>query len=159
MFAETLAGIALVKSAVDGIKSAILTARDVGEIADELDKLFTGEQQIQKKKQKRSSDPFSVGSVARETIDAKIAAEHRQEIATLVDLRFGHGTWQSIINERAKRLREHQEQEKQQRLAREKQQEELMIGVAVILGLLIATSVFAVLHITYGEGVPHRGQE
>ena len=150
MFAETLAGIALVKSAVDGIKSAILTARDVGEIADELDKLFTGEQQIQKKKQKRSSDPFSVGSVARETIDAKIAAEHRQEIATLVDLRFGHGTWQSIINERAKRLREHQEQEKQQRLAREKQQEELMIGVAVILGLLIATSVFAFLHITYG---------
>ena len=92
MFAETLAGIALVKSAVDGIKSAISTARDVGEIADELDKLFTDKQQIQKKKQKRSSDPFSVGSVARETIDAKIAAEHRQEIATLIVLRFGHGT-------------------------------------------------------------------
>ena len=66
MFAETLAGIALVKSAVDGIKSAIGTAR--------------------------------------ETIDAKLAAEHRQEIATLIDLRFGHGTWQSIINERAKPL-------------------------------------------------------
>ena len=106
MFAETLAGIALVKSAVDGIKSAIGTARDISEIADDIDKLFTGEQQIQKKKQKRSSDPFSVGSVARETIDAKLAAEHRQEIATLIDLRFGHGTWQSIINERAKRLRE-----------------------------------------------------
>ena len=112
MFAETLAGIALVKSAVDGIKSAISTARDVGEIADELDKLFTGEQQIQKKKNKKANDPFSVGSVARETIDAKIAAEHRQEIATLIDLRFGHGTWQGIINERAKRLREHQEAEK-----------------------------------------------
>ena len=147
MFAETLAGIALVKSAVDGIKSAISTARDVGEIADELDKLFTGEQQIQKKKQKRSSDPFSVGSLARETIDAKIAAEHRQEIATLIDLRFGHGTWQGIINERAKRLREHQEAERLQRLAKEKQQEELMIGAAVILGLLIVTGVFAFLYI------------
>ena len=150
MFAETLAGIALVKSAVDGIKSAISTARDVGEIADELDKLFTGEQQIQKKKQKRSSDPFSVGSVARETIDAKIAADHRQEIATLLDLRFGHGTWQGIINERAKRLREHQEAERLQRLAKEKQQEELMIGAAVILGLLIVTGVFAFLYIRYG---------
>ena len=150
MFAETLAGIALVKSAVDGIKSAISTARDVGEIADELDKLFTGEQQIQKKKQKRSSDPFSVGSLARETIDAKIAAEHRQEIATLIELRFGHGTWQGIINERAKRLREHQEAERLQRLAKEKQQEELMIGAAVILGLLIATGVFAFLYIRYG---------
>ena len=104
MFAETLAGIALVESAVDGIKVAISTAKDISEIADDIDKLFTGEQQIQKKKQMRSSDPFSVGSVARETIDAKLAAEHRQEIATLIDLRFGHGTWQSMINERATRI-------------------------------------------------------
>ena len=104
MFAETLAGIALVKSAVDGIKSAIGTARDISEIADDIDKLFTGEQQIQKKKQKRSRNPFTVGSVARETIEAKLAAEHRQQIATLIDLRFGHGTWQLIINERANRL-------------------------------------------------------
>ena len=149
MFAETLAGIALVKSAVDGIKSAIGTARDISEIADEIDKLFTGEKQIQKKKQKRSSDPLSVGSVARETIDAKLAAEHRQEIATLIDLRFGHGTWQSIIKERAKRLREQQKAEKQQRLAEEKHQEEMMIGAAVIVGLLIAVGVFAFLYITY----------
>ena len=147
MFAETLAGFALIKSAVDGIKSAIGTARDISEIADDIDKLFTGEQQIQKKK--RSSDPISVGSVARETIDAKLAAEHRQEIATLVDLRFGHGTWQSIINERAKRLREHQEAERQHRLAKEKHQEELMIGAAVILGLLIVTGVFGFLYIAY----------
>ena len=105
MFAETLAGIALVKSAVDGIKSAIGTAIDISEIGEDIDidKLFTGEKQIQKKKQKRSSDPFSVGSVARETIEAKLAAEHRQQIATLIDLHFGHGTWQLIINERAKR--------------------------------------------------------
>ena len=133
----------------DGIKSAISTARDVGEIADELDKLFTGEQQIQKKKNKKANDPFSVGSVARETIDAKIAAEHRQEIATLIDLRFGHGTWQGIINERAKRLREHQEAERLRRLAKEKQQEELMIGAAVILGLLIALGVFAFLYLKF----------
>ena len=104
MFAETLAGIALVKSAVNGIKGAISTAKDISEIAGDIDKLFTGEQQIQKNKQKRSSNPFTVGSVARETIEAKLAAEHRQQIATLIDLRFGHGTWQLIINERANRL-------------------------------------------------------
>ena len=105
MFAEKLAGIALVKSVVDGFKSAMGTARDTTEIADDIDKLFTCEQQIQKKK-KRFSNPFTVGSVARETTDAKLAAlaaEHRREIATLIDLRFCHGTWQSIINERAKR--------------------------------------------------------
>ena len=149
MFAETLAGIALVKSAVDGIKSAIGTARDISEIADDIDKLFTGEQQIQRKRIKKQNDPFSVGSVAKETIDAKLAQEQMYEVSQLVDLRFGHGTWQSIINERAKRLREQQEAEKQQRLAKEKHQEEMMIGAAVILGLLIATGVFAFLYITY----------
>ena len=107
MFAETLAGIALVKSAVNGFKFAIGTAREISEIADDINKPFTGEQQIQKKKQNKSSNPFTIGLVARETIDAKLAAlaaEHGQEIATLIDLRLCHGTWQSIINERAKRL-------------------------------------------------------
>ena len=104
MFAETLAGIALVKSVVNGFKSAMGTARDATEIADDIDNLFTREQQIQKKKQKRPNNPFTVGPAARETIDAKLAAEHRREIATLIDHRFCHGTWQSIINERANRL-------------------------------------------------------
>ena len=149
MFAETLAGIALVKSAVDGIKSDISTAKDISDIADDIDKLFVGEQQIQKKKQKRSSDPFSVGSVARETIDAKLAAEHRREIATLIDLRFGHGTWQTIINERAKRLQEHKEQERIERLQKEKQQEEILIGVAVMLGLLVAVGAFGFLYLKF----------
>ena len=150
MFAETLAGIALVKSAVDGIKSAIGTARDISEIADDIDKLFTGEQQIQKKKQKRSNDPFSVGSVARETIDAKLAAEHRQEIATLIDFRFGHGTWQSIINERAKRLQEHKEQERLERLRKDKQTEDIMVAAAIVLGLLTALGIFAFLYLKFG---------
>ena len=149
MFAETLAGIALVKSAVDGIKGAIGTAKDVGEIADFLDQLFVGEQQIQKKKNKKASDPFSVGSVARETIDAKLAAEHRQEIATLIDFRFGHGTWQSIINERAKRLQEHKEQERLERIRKEKQTEDIMVAAAVGLGLLTALGIFAFLYLTY----------
>lgn len=150
MFAETLAGIALVKSAVDGIKSAIGTAKDISEIADDIDKLFIGEQQIQKKKSKKASDPFSVGSVARETIDAKIAAEHRQEIATLIDFRFGHGTWQSIINERAKRLQEHKEQERLERLRKEKQTEDIMVAAAIGCGLLTALGVFAFLYLKFG---------
>jgi len=43
MIAETLAGIALVKSAVDGIKSTINTANDIGDIAKYVDNLLEGE--------------------------------------------------------------------------------------------------------------------
>ena len=108
MIAETLAGIALFKSAVDGIKSAIGTANDVSEIAGYIDNLFEGEKQVQKKRSAKSgvgvADQFGVKSVASEIIDAKIAKEQMQEIAQMVDLRFGHGTWRSIVEERARRI-------------------------------------------------------
>ena len=145
MFAETLAGIALVKSAVDGIKSAIGTAKDISEFADDIDKLFTGAQQIQRKRIKEQNDPFSVGSVARETIDDKLAQEQVYKVSQLVDFRFGNGTWQGIINEQAIRLQDQKEAEKQHRLAREKQQEEMMIAGAFDLGLIAALGVFAFL--------------
>ena len=89
MIAETLAGIALVKSAVDGIKSAIGTAKDVGEIAGHIDNLLTGETQIQQKLSKKSRvgivEQFGIKSVAQEVIDAKLAQEKIQEMRTMVD--------------------------------------------------------------------------
>jgi hypothetical protein len=50
MIAETMAGIALVKGAVDGIKSIINTANDVSDIASYVDKLFEGEKTSTTKK-------------------------------------------------------------------------------------------------------------
>ena len=134
MFAETLAGIAFVKSAVDGIKLAIGTAKDISEFAYDINKLFTGEQQIQRKRIKKQNYPFSVGSVARETIDAKLAQQQVCEVSQLVDYCFGHGTWQGSINEHARRLQDQKEAEKQRRLTKEKQREEIMIAGAVGLG-------------------------
>lgn len=149
MIAETLAGIALVKSAVDGIKSAIGTANDIGEIANHIDNLFLGEQQAQKARNKKSGvNQFDVTSVAKETIDAKLAAEHLYTVSVMVDQRFGHGTWAGIVNERARRLQEAKEQARQERVEKVRQQHELMetlktIGIvlcviAVALGSLVA---------------------
>tara|TARA_B110000240_G_C13499659_1_gene453314 strand:- start:2351 stop:2818 length:468 start_codon:yes stop_codon:yes gene_type:complete len=149
MIAETLAGIALVKSAVDGIKSAIGTANDIGEIASHIDNLFLGEQQAQKARNKKSGvNQFDVTSVAKETIDAKLAAEHLYTVSVMVDQRFGHGTWAGIVNERARRLQEAKEQARQERVEKVRQQHELMetlktIGIvlcviAVALGSLVA---------------------
>ena len=77
MIAETLAGIALVKSAVDGIKSTINTASDIGDIAKYVDNLLEGEQQVQKQRSKKSGtslgDQFGIESVAQEVIDARLA--------------------------------------------------------------------------------------
>ena len=150
-----LAGIALVKQSVDFIKTHINTVQDIGQIASQIDDLFTGEKQIQQARNKKAGgglgDQFGVDTVAKEVIDAKLAAEKLQEVATMVDMRFGHGTWKSILAERAKRLQEQREAQAKARreaIQKSKEFEETMktIGItvtilAVAVGLLITAMV------------------
>ena len=141
--AEVLAGIALVKSSVDFIKSNIDAAKDIGEIAGAIDGLFQGAEQCQKQRNKKSgvsvSDQFGINSVAQEVIDAKLAEEKLQEMRTLVDLRFGPGTWQGILDLRAKRIQEAKEAARQAAIARRKEQEEMWEQIkigAIVLGAI-----------------------
>lgn len=155
MIAETLAGIALVKSAVDGIKSAIGTAKDIGEIAGYVDHLFEGEKQIQHQRAKKSGvslgDQFGIKSVAQEVIDAKLAQEKMAEMKQLIDMRFGHGTWQGIIDERAKRIQEAKEAElkrkREARIAHEEMMHNIKVTsiVSIIVGSLIGLLFLAIV--------------
>ena len=150
-----MAGIALVKGAVDGIKSIINTANDVSDIAGYVDKLFEGEKQVQQKRNKKSGvDNFGgIGGVASEVIDARLAKEKMQEVATLIDMRFGHGTWKSIVDERARRLQEEKAKAMEARriqIQKAKEIEELFqsimiaVSVAVVsIGLVIAVIMYA----------------
>jgi hypothetical protein len=156
MIAETLAGIALVKSAVDGIKSAIGTAKDVGEIAGHIDNLLTGEKQVQQQRSRKSGtsigDQFGIKSVAQEVIDARLAQEQINEMRNLVDMRFGPGTWQGIVDERARRIQEAKEAERQARIKAQQEHEEFVEGlkqsalislvIAIAAGLFFAALVF-----------------
>ena len=147
MIAKTLAGIALVKSAVDGIKSAINTANDIGDIAKYVDSLLEGEKQVQQQRAKKSGvgigDQFGIESVAQEVIDARLAQEKVQEMRTLVDMRFGPGTWQSIVDERAKRIREAKEAAAKAKREAMLRQQEMMdsIKLAASIGLMVAAGV------------------
>ena len=156
-----LAGIALFKSAVDGIKSVISTAQDVGEIAGHIDNLFEGEKQVQQRRNKKSGvgvgDQFGIKSVAQEIIDAKLAKEQMQEIASMVDMRFGHGTWASIVAERAKRIQEAKEAAAAARREAAKRHKELQenIKLAFIIGgvIVISIGLFVILMISVARAV------
>jgi glycerol uptake facilitator-like aquaporin len=146
-----LAGISLVKASVDFIKQNINTAKDIGEIAGQIDALFTGQKQVQQASNKKTgmglADQFGVQSVAKEMIDAKLAAEQVAEVARMIDFRFGHGTWAAILAERQKRIQQAKEARAAQRkIERERQQEmfenfkvgAIAVGlVVVIIGLFI----------------------
>jgi len=154
MIAETLAGIALFKSAVDGIKSAIGTANDVSEIAGFIDNLFEGEKQVQHKRSAKSgvgvADQFGVKSVASEVIDARLAKEQMQEVASLVDMRFGHGTWRSIVEERARRIQAAKEaaaEARRKKIQEAREFEENLKQFFLIAGAVVAAAMFFVVMI------------
>ena len=156
-----LAGIALFKSAVDGIKSAINTAKDVGEIAGHIDNLFEGEKQVQQRRNKKSGvgvgDQFGIKSVAQEIIDAKLAKEEMQQIASMVDMRFGHGTWSSIVAERAKRIQQAKEAAaiaRKEAARKQKELEENIKAAALIFIVIVAAGgLFVILMISIARAM------
>ncbi len=153
--AEILAGIALVKSSVEFIKSNIQTCQDISEIGGHIDNLLRGKQELDKKVNDRKmgvKEQFDTAHIAQETIDAKLAAEKLQEIATLVNLRFGPGTWAGILEERAKRIKEHKEAQRQARIAQAKADAELWADikmVLIVLGVILAIGAAVVGIVIY----------
>jgi hypothetical protein len=157
-----LAGIALVKQSVDFIKTHINTVQDIGQIAGQIDNLFTGEKQIQQARNKKAGasglgDQFGVDTVAKEMIDAKLAAEKLQEVATMVDMRFGHGTWKGIVAERARRIQEQKEAVAKARREQLKKDQEFIDAckvVAVVGGcILVIAGLFVFMMITVAKAM------
>ena len=156
--AEVLTGIALVKQSVDFIKNNIETVQDIRQIGDQIEDLFTGEEQCQKARAKKSGmgmgDQFGIKSVAQEVIDAKIAQEQMQKMRVMIDHRFGVGTWQSIVDERAKRIREAREAAeaaRKEKIRKQKEFEDALtkgLVAVVVIGLMVGTFGFMIWSIS-----------
>jgi len=150
--AEILAGIALVKSSVDFIKSNIDTCKDIGDIGGAIDGLLRGKDQVNKKSGKRGlgvREQFDTSHIASETIDAKLAAEKMQEVAMMLNMRFGPDTWREIVEERARRIQEQKELERQARLQKAKEHKELMAQLKMI-GLVVL-ALIGIMGVLFGS--------
>ena len=147
--AEVLTGLALLNKSVDFIKTNINTARDISAFAESIGNILDAEDQIQKGRSKRAkmgiADQLGLKTVASEIIDAKIAAEKRYEISVAVDMRFGSGTWKSIVDERARRLQEAKEQAKEQARIAKQKQDEIMEVVGIVLVIVAVCALGALL--------------
>lgn len=141
-----LTGIALVQKSVDFIKQNISTANDIKDIAGALDGLFAGEKQIQQERFGNKSVLGQTKDAAHSVIDAKLAKEQMDEMRILINHRFGHGTFQQIIAERNRQIREEKERvAEQKRIAARKKKElqDIMLvfgitgGVAIIFALTV----------------------
>lgn len=139
-----LAGIALVTKVTENIKAGINAYNSVTELGDQIDALFKGEQECQKARNKKEGkyDPFNTETVAKEVIEHKLAQEKIQEIATLVDWRFGHGTWASILAERQKRIREAREQAKEAARIKRQRIQEIEDTAKTVGAVILVVGVF-----------------
>ena len=153
---DVVAGIQLVKQSVAFIKENINTCKDISEIAGSIDDLFEGKKQVDKRSNKKDgvsiAEQFGVKSVANEIIDAKLAAEELYNISVLIDQRFGHGTWQTILTERNKRIEAAKQARKEQIRVKRQQQAELMelakyffIGLCIIVLIVVAAIIYSIV--------------
>ncbi len=143
MVAEVLAGIALVSSAVKGIKKSIDTAKDIKDIAGSIDDLLTGAEQVEKKATvvqkkgragqwqnflrlrfssvKETGDGTSLQEVAAEVIEKKQVEREIAQMRMVVNKKFGRNTWNDIIIMRNQRIKElEKRRDKAKTLAKEK---------------------------------------
>ena len=141
VIAETLAGIALAKSAVSGVKSMIDTCKDVNEISHLIDDLFSGYDQSRRKvasknqpkkgdkkwntyltskfKDDTEAEGVSLSDVTAEIIEQKQIEEQMISMRNMLNKRFGADTWNEIIELRKRRIKELKEaQEKAVQIAK-----------------------------------------
>ena len=80
-----------------------------------------------------------------------MAAEQLQEVANLINLRFGPNTWKEILEERARRIAEAKEAEKQARIDKRKADAEtwediktvlLVMGVVIVAVAVVVGSIY-----------------
>ena len=144
--AAVLSGIKLVKQSVDFVKQQIQTCNDIGELVGHIDKAMMGEQQVIKARDSKNVDHFAIDNVAKEVIDARLAREQLNEMKNLINLRFGPGTWEFILQERKKRIDAKKQAIKEAKAAKLKKQKEMyeMIRMGFIVLAVISFMAVAI---------------
>ena len=146
-------GFAAVKSAVQGVRTALNTAEDVGAIAGQIDRLFKTHSEAKKRidsaaKDKKlknnkwakfvkfrlkddSDDETSLANVAAAKLAQKQQEEDIKRLSIEINKRFGAGTWDEVLEE---------QQLKAERKAL--QQRDLWQTILIESGKIIAVGLF-----------------
>ena len=134
--AETLAGLSLINSAVKAIRGVIGTCQDVSEIADQIDSVITGTKEVHTK-----SHP--IASIAKETIEEKLAEEQLKRVRLMINRRFGPDTWDEILDERKTRIEKHNKLLKKENAKKQEANEKLYKILETVAGYIFLVVVIA----------------
>jgi hypothetical protein len=139
-----LTGLALARSGIAFIKENLNSVQDAAQIGQQLSSIFQGFDEFNKE---RYSNKIGFKDVADEMIQYRILQEQLQDLKLEINLRFGHGFYESIVAERKKRIEEREEKLKRERIRKRKELQEVQdIFLKVFVGSgLIVTAIIMLM--------------
>jgi len=148
-----LSGLALARSGIAFLKDNIESVQDGAQIAEQIGNIFRGQDQFNKARYDEGyAKAIGMKDVATEMIEFKLQQEEMYDMKRLVNHRFGLGFWESIVAERARRIDEQKEMEKEVARAKRQQRQEVIdtaqtvgIALAIVLALCGLLLIFILL--------------
>ena len=165
-----LAELSLAIAAVKGVGELIDSAKSVAEVASSLDSALNLSDKAKKKEAAKpkgktetrinkqlekfedntDGESTNLGAIVQEVTDAKALKIELYRLGTKLDVKWGEGTWDKILEIRRKRLekQERLEYEHQQRiLATKRQRKEfwLEVGKGILLVLVLSGFIYWLL--------------
>ena len=151
MVLDVLTGLALINSAVKIVSKSIRTAKDISELAGQIDNIQLGKKQLDEsahpiigrwdkllhKTLGKTGDRFSLGQIAKETISQKLAFEQEIKCKAMINSRFGQSTWDDILEERRSRIAEHRLKEKKLKEKKNISTEKLYKVLEYVMGIIV----------------------
>ena len=165
-----LAELSLAIAAVKGVGELIDSAKSVAEVASSLDSALNLSDKAKKKESAKpkgktetrinrqleqfedntDGESTNLGAIVQEVTDAKALQQELYRLGTKLDVKWGEGTWDKILEIRRKRLekQERLEYEHEQRiLATKRQRKEfwLEVGKGILLVLVLSGFIYWLL--------------
>lgn len=165
MLLEAAAGYAMLKSAIDGVKSAIETGKDAHGIAKLVGSIFNAQDQINKEKNHSVTikDQLGMENIVSQEIDSRILEEQLTEIRSLCNMRFGSTFWSDCIAARNKAIAEQKEKDKKIKIRKAQEAKELRQNLFTLIGIVVAAGLiffaFALYQRAFAEGYTYKPKD
>ena len=151
-----IAAVTAASNAIAFIKARINDAQSVADISQQIGTLFDCQKKLNEERNKKAGiSDISLSSSIDAVLEAKKLQEELNTIRTMIDLRFGPGTYMECVNHYNQKLREQKEAQKrarQEARRRAKEIEETIKTTILVAGIIaIAVALFIFLFATVAQ--------
>ena len=151
-----VAAVAAASNAIAFIKARINDVQSVADISQQLGTLFDCQKKLNQERNKKAGvSDISLKNSIDFVLETRLIQEELNSIRTMIDLRFGPGTYMECVNHYNQKLREQKEAQKAARreaARRAKELEETIKTTLLVAGIIAITiALFVFLFVTVAQ--------